>query len=74
MVQDAAEDLPESSAFLTELVRELRPDVLQLNGFCYGNLVVDVPRIVMAHGDLITWAHAVHGHAPRPERLPAWYR
>ncbi len=73
-MQDAEEDLLESSAFLTELVGELRPDILQLNGFCYGNLAVDVPRILMAHGDLITWAHAVHNHAPRPESLPNWYR
>ena len=63
-MQEAEEDLPESSAFLAALVRELRPDVLHLNQFCYGNLPVDVPRVVMAHGDLITWSHAVHDRAP----------
>ena len=73
-MQEAEEDFPESSAFLTALVHELRPDVLHLNHFCYGNLPVDVPRVVMAHGDLITWAHEVHNHAPQPERLPSWYR
>jgi glycosyltransferase involved in cell wall biosynthesis len=73
-MQDAEEDLPESSAFLMALVRELRPDVLHLNQFCYGNLPVDVPRVVMAHGDLFTWNHAVHNHAPRVERSLAWYR
>ena len=73
-MQEAEEDLPESSAFLTALVRELRPDLLHLNQFCYGNLAVDVPRVVMAQGDLITWTHAVHNHAPRPERSLAWYR
>jgi glycosyltransferase involved in cell wall biosynthesis len=73
-MQEAEEDLPESSAFLAALVRELRPDILHLNQFCYGNLPVDVPRVVMAHGDLITWRHAVHSHAPRAERSLAWYR
>jgi glycosyltransferase involved in cell wall biosynthesis len=73
-MQEAEEDLPESSAFLEALVRELRPDILHLNQFSYGNLPVDVPRVVMAHGDLITWTHAVHNHAPRPERSLAWYR
>jgi glycogen synthase len=73
-MQEAEEDLPESSAFLAALVRELRPDVLHLNQFCYGNLPVDVPRVVMAHGDLVTWTHAVHNHAPRPERSLTWYR
>ena len=61
-MQEAEDDLAESSAFLAALVRELRPDVLHLNQFCYGNLAVDVPRVVMAHGDLITWKHAVHDH------------
>ncbi len=73
-MQEAEEDLPESSAFLAALVRELRPDILHLNQFCYGNLAIDVPRVVMAQGDLITWAHAVHNHAPRPDRLLTWYR
>ncbi len=66
--------MPESSAFLVSLVRELRPDVLHLNQFCYGNLPVDVPRVVMAHGDLITWTQAVHDRPPRPERSFTWYR
>ena len=73
-MQEAEEDLPESSAFLASLVREVRPDVLHLNQFCYGNLPVDVPRVVMTHGDLMTWAHAVHDQTPRPERLSDWYR
>ena len=73
-MQEAEWDLPESSAFLAALVRELRPDILHLNQFCYGNLPVDTPRVVMAHGDLITWAYAVHNHAPRAERALTWYR
>jgi glycosyltransferase involved in cell wall biosynthesis len=73
-MQEAEQDLPESSAFLTALVRELRPDVLHLNQFCYGNLPVDVPRVVMAHGDLITWTHAVHNRSPQPQRSLNWYR
>ena len=33
-MQEAEEDLPESSDFLMRLVKELRPDVLHLNQFC----------------------------------------
>ena len=73
-MQEAEEDLADSSNFLAALVRELRPDVLHLNQFCYGNLPVDVPRVVMAHGDLITWTQAVQGHSPRPTRWLKWYR
>ena len=64
-MQEAEDDLAESSESLASLIRELQPDVLHLNQFCYGNLPVDVPRVVMAHGDLITWSRAVHERPPR---------
>ncbi|HEV2397510.1 MAG TPA: glycosyltransferase family 4 protein [Candidatus Sulfotelmatobacter sp.] len=73
-MQEAEDDLPESSEFLMSLVRELRPDVLHLNQFCYGNLPVDTPRVVMAQGDLITWSQAVHDRPPQTPRSLAWYR
>jgi glycosyltransferase involved in cell wall biosynthesis len=73
-MQDAEEDMSESSAFLAALARELRPDLLHLHQFCYGNLPVDVPRVVMAHGDLITWSHAGHNHASHSENSVKWYR
>ena len=74
-MQDAEQDLPESSAFLAAVVRELRPDVLHLNQFCYGDLPVDVPRVVMAHGDLLSWKRAGRngGGIPRSGRPTKWY-
>jgi glycogen(starch) synthase len=73
-MQEAEEDLPESSAFLAAVVRELRPDLLHLNQFAYGDLAVNVPRIVMAHGDLITWGDAVRDKSQKPPRSMTWYR
>jgi glycogen synthase len=73
-MQEAEEDLSESRAFLSTLIRELRPDVLHFNQFCYGDLPVGVPRVVMAHGDLITWGEAVHEQDPRFSRPTRWYR
>jgi glycosyltransferase involved in cell wall biosynthesis len=73
-MQEAERDLLDSAGFLTSLVRELRPDVLHLNQFCYGNLPVDVPRVVMAHGDLVSWTQAVQGYTPRATRWLKWYR
>jgi len=72
-MQEAEGDLPESSAFLVSLVRELKPDVLHLNQFCHGDLPVDALRVVMAHSDLITWRKAVQDHTPR-RNPPKWYR
>jgi glycosyltransferase involved in cell wall biosynthesis len=73
-MQEAERDLLDSAGFLASLVRELRPDVLHLNQFCYGNLPVDVPRVVMAHGDLVSWTQAVQGYTPRATRWLKWYR
>ncbi len=73
-MEDGQQDLKDSSDFLTALVRELKPDVLHLNQLCYGDLQVPVPRVVVAHGDLITWWRAVHGREPRQDRWLQWYR
>src|SRR5215469_4933831 len=73
-MQEAEKDLHESSAYLMSLVQELRPDVLHLNQFCYGNLPADIPRVVMAHGDLITWTQAVRDVPPRMPPSLNWYR
>ena len=63
-MDEGQQDLKESSAYLTALVKELKPDLLHLNQLCYGSLPVAVPRVVVAHGDLITWWKAVHGREP----------
>ncbi len=58
-MQEAERDRAEAAAFLISLVHELHPAVLHLHQFSYGNLPVDIPRIVMAYGDLLTWREAV---------------
>ncbi len=73
-MDEAPQDLPESAEFLAALVREVQPDVLHLHQFCHGDLHVDVPRVIMAHGDLISWAQAVQGCTPQPTPWLKWYR
>jgi glycogen synthase len=73
-MHEGEQDFAESSAYLGAIVRELKPDVLHLNQFCYGNLPVKVPRVLVAHGDLITWWVAVHGHEPKSARWLSRYR
>lgn len=73
-MDDAPQDLPESSEFLANLASELHPDLLHLHQFCHGNLQVDIPRVVMANGDLISWTEAVQGCTPRNTRWLQWYR
>lgn len=73
-MQGAEDDLQDSAAYLSELVREFKPDLLHLNQVCYGSLPVDVPRLVVAHGDWISWWTAIHGSDPKESPWLRWYR
>jgi len=73
-MQDGERDLKDSIAYLTALIKETKPDLLHLNQLCYGSVPVRTPRIVVAHGDLISWWKAVHGHEPKESQWLRWYR
>jgi glycosyltransferase involved in cell wall biosynthesis len=73
-MQEGEQGFCDSSAYLAALVREIKPDLLHLGQLCYGSLPVQTPRVVVAHGDLISWWKAVHGHEPKPSRWLRWYR
>jgi glycosyltransferase involved in cell wall biosynthesis len=73
-MQEGESDYRESTEFLTKLVEEVDPDLLHLNHLCYGNLPVQTPRIVVAHGDYISWWRGVHGREPKESRWLRWYR
>jgi len=57
-------DIEESRRYLELLVEEVQPDVLHLSQYCYGDIAVDVPKIVVAHSDVVSWWVAVHGTEP----------
>jgi glycosyltransferase involved in cell wall biosynthesis len=73
-MQDGQQDFEDSSRYLASLIKELKPDLLHLNQLCHGALPVDVPRVAVAHGDLITWWLGVHGREPAPTPWLRWYR
>jgi glycogen(starch) synthase len=73
-MQEGEADFDEASAYLCALVAELKPDLLHLTQYCFGALPVNIPRIVVAHGDLLNWWIAVHGHEPRETQWMRWYR
>lgn len=60
----AERDIEESRRYLEMLVREVQPDVLHFSQYCYGDINVDLPRIVVAHSDVVSWWIAVHGCEP----------
>ena len=73
-MQDSADDIEASSEYLLNVIRETSPDVLHLNQFCYGALDVDIPKIVVAHSDVVSWWVAVHGEMPPSSEWIRWYR
>jgi glycogen synthase len=73
-MEEGEQDFIDSSRYLAALIKELRPDLLHFNQLCYGNLAVRTPRVVVAHGDLVGWWKAVHGHEPKPSRWLRRYR
>lgn len=72
-MQDADSDLADSMRFLRSVVRERRPDLLHLSQFCYGALDVKLPKLVVAHSDVISWNRAVHG-SQLAGSWADWYR
>lgn len=73
-MQDAEQDLALSSEYLASVITEVKPDIVHLNQYCYGALDVDVPKLVVAHSDVVSWWVAVHGEEPRETKWFRWYR
>ncbi len=70
-MQENASAYSGGEALLLNLCRSFRPDALLLSQFCFGALPVDLPKIVVAHSDVLSWAAAV-GKAPLAD--DAWLR
>jgi glycogen synthase len=73
-MQDAQPDLEASAEFLREIIGETKPDLLHFNQFYYGALDCDLPRIVVAHSDVVSWWVAVHGTEPPESEWIRSYR
>jgi len=74
-MQDSEADMEASSEYLRQVIDEVQPDLLHLNQFYYGALLSgDVPRVVVAHSDVVSWWSAVHQHAPAESAWLRWYR
>jgi glycogen synthase len=73
-MQDAPEDVEASSDYLLRVVGEVNPELLHLNQYCYGSLPIDIPRVVVAHSDVVSWWANVRGEAPPDTAWSRWYR
>jgi glycosyltransferase involved in cell wall biosynthesis len=72
-MQDAQGDLRTSARFLRNVIRDSKPDLMHLSQFYYGAMNVTVPKIVVAHSDVMSWYREVRGAQPK-DRWAKWYR
>jgi glycogen synthase len=73
-MSDCEADMEASSQYLKALIHEIQPDLLHFSQFYYGALDCDVPRIVVAHSDVVSWWMAVHRTLPPETDWLRWYR
>lgn len=66
-MDDPFADVKRAGELLLRLERELRPDVVHLNGYAHGALPFVAPKLVVAHSCVLSWWQAVHGE-PAPAK------
>lgn len=62
------DDVRRAGEWLLDLEREIRPDVVHLNGYCHASLSWQAPTVVVAHSCVCSWWRSVHG-TEAPARL-----
>src|SRR3954465_3139538 len=60
-MEDPWADVDRAGQWLLRLERELRPDVVHLNGYCHAALPWSVPTVVVAHSCVLSWWRAAFG-------------
>jgi len=71
---DSEADMEASSQYLEAIIEEVRPDLLHFSQFYYGAINCDVPRVVVAHSDVVSWWMSVHRKLPAETEWLHWYR
>lgn len=64
---DPWEGVDAAGSWLLDLERELRPDVVHLNGYAHAALPWQAPTLVVAHSDVVSWFRAVQDEDAPPE-------
>jgi glycogen(starch) synthase len=67
---DPWEDIERASAWLLEIARGVRPDLVHLNNFVHGNLPWKAPTLTVGHSCVLSWWRAVK----RCRISPEWKR
>lgn len=73
-MQDPEQDIEDSTAYLERIIQEVQPDLLHFNQYCYGNVHTELPKVLVAHSDVVSWWVGVHGKEPGETAWTRWYR
>lgn len=71
---DSEADMVASSRYLEAVVEESKPDLLHFSQYYYAALDCDVPRVVVAHSDVVSWWVTVRKKEPPETDWLRWYR
>ncbi len=72
--QENGRSLSEGEPALAKVAEQFKPDLLFANQFCFGATALDLPRIVVAHSDVLSWARACQLAALTPTPWLAHYK
>ena len=72
-MDDPWADVARAGEWLLALERELRPDVVHLNGYTHGALPWRAPAVIVAHSCVLSWWRAVKGE-PAPAQWARYRR
>lgn len=64
----------QGAGVLARVARQFRPDLLHLNHFCFGAVSLDIPKLVTAHSEVLSWADACRTQGLEQSRWLRQYR
>jgi glycogen(starch) synthase len=73
-MQECADDLRLAGEYLQDVISDVNPDILHCSQFCFGALSVSIPKVVVAHSDVVSWWVGVHAEEPPDNDWIRFYR
>ena len=73
-MQDSVNDIEQSSEWLGRVIQQVAPDLLHCNQYAYGALPTRIPKIVVAHSDVVSWWVNTRDEDPPETSWLRWYR
>ena len=66
-MDDPWDDVDRAGEWLLDIARDVRPDVVHLNGYAHAALPWGAPTVVVAYSDVLSWWRHVRGTEAPPE-------